>query len=363
MQLPAIWRERLARIIRLRRHLNALFRYATPFRLYNLILIESERILGREVLRGLPYVFVVDPLNTCQLRCPLCITGTGDLPLPSGKMRLAQYRQFIDGIARHTIKLDLYNWGEPFLHRDIVEMISYAHLRRISTAISSNLNALPPGGGEAVVRSGLDDLIVSCDGLTQETYSRYRKRGDLGKLLVNLKEIAEAKHRLRSRTPHIEFQFLVFRHNEHEVPQVNRFAREHGADQVRLMAPFLDLSADEILPSTLPEFIKPIYTGVNALDPEISMFVPNPRQEESVHLHPPPISCYWPWRSLAVNWNGELDPCCFGNFLDSFGNIFDTPLAEIWNGHVYRSARRWIRGKPLEGDALRIVCRGCPGYH
>lgn len=128
---------------RLRRHLNALVRYGSARKLVNIARVESERLLGREALRGRPYMLVIDPLNVCNLRCPLCPTGNGTLPLKNGKMQRARFEELIDELAPHAVKVMLYNWGEPFLHHDIIPMIRHAHRRRISTALSTNLNILP----------------------------------------------------------------------------------------------------------------------------------------------------------------------------------------------------------------------------
>ncbi|MCB2153714.1 radical SAM protein [bacterium] len=352
-----------ARSARVRRHAAAMFRYPTIGRFWNLAVVETERMLGREVVRGRPYILLIDPLNTCNLRCPFCATGQGNLPLKPGKMKLDSFKSLIDEIAPHTFKIDLYNWGEPFLHKDILPMVAHAHKRRISTAISSNLNVLPQGGGEAVVRSGLDDLVVSCDGLTQETYEQYRVQGKLENVVRNLKEITDARRRLGRKNPHIEFQFLVFKHNEHEVPRVHAFAKGLGADIVRIQKPFVNIESESIRPADNPDFVRSEYLDEEKDQSDrLDIFSPKADQEACAAANPPPIKCFWPWRSTVINWGGQVDPCCGKNYLDSFGNVFEKPFAEIWNGPEYRYARRWITGKAGEDEEQAVVCRGCGGY-
>lgn len=345
---------------RLRRQLGAAWRYKTARRAANALLAEWERLRKVERPRSLPYVFVIDPLNTCNLKCPCCPTGRGELPLKPGKMKLEQFQALIDQIAPHALKLMMDNWGEPFLHRDIIGMVAHAHSRRIATAISSNLNILPEGGGAAIVASGLDDLIVSCDGITQETYGRSRVQGRLDKLTLNLKEISAAKRAAGSRTPHIEFQFLVFKHNEHELPEIQRFARDLGADTVRFARPFVN-PASGIEPATDPRFASKDYNAEgSALKNDI--FERDADQAACVQENPGPIECFWPWRAMTINWNGQVDPCCGKNYLQSFGNALETPVAELWNNETYRYARRWIAGSTNGDEPRAIVCRGCPGY-
>ena len=352
-----------ARYARVWRHVCALIRYGTFPRVKNIILVEVERVMKRAELKGLPYIIVIDPINVCNLKCPFCPTGRGKLPLPPGQMSLDNFKRIVNGISPHVVKLILYNWGEPFLHKDILSMIHYAHDRRLATAISSNLTILPDGGGESVVHSGLDDLVVSCDGLTQETYERYRRGGNLKSVLSNLNGIVGAKRKLKSQTPVIEFQFLAFHHNEHEISKVAEFARNSGADFARIVKPYLDIDSRDIRPAQNPDFVRPQYLDHDKNKPTGSdIFSPDADQELCASLNPPPVSCFWPWRAMVINWNGNVDPCCGKNYRESFGNVFEQPLREIWNSPAYIDARNWITGRLEKDERPNIVCRGCAGY-
>jgi MoaA/NifB/PqqE/SkfB family radical SAM enzyme len=356
----------------------AFVRYSSIYKLRNLARVEWEQFRKKECVSGLPYIVVLDPTNVCNLKCPVCPTPRGDLLQPSGRISREQFEAFADRIAAHTYRLILYNWGEPFLHRQIIPMLGYAHRRKISTSISSNLNLLPREGAEALVLSGLDDLIVSCDGLSQETYERYRVGGELEKVVKNMNAIRQARKRLRRSNPSIEFQFLVFRHNEHEAGRVHEFAIRHGADTVRLVKPAIDLGLPDIRPARDPAYVRPEY---QVLDVPESAAVQNEdiakefsarrRARESAPgggaepVKPDllaPIHCYWPWRVLTVNWNGEIDPCCYNNQLGSFGNIFEQPLIKVINNDKFVYARRRIAGKASADGYDDVICKRCEGY-
>jgi MoaA/NifB/PqqE/SkfB family radical SAM enzyme len=360
------------------RHAVSLVRYSSGSKVGNLARVEWERFRKKENVTGLPYVVVLDPTNVCNLKCPVCPTPKGDLLHPSGRVSPEDFEMFIDRIAAHTYRLILYNWGEPFLHKQIIRMLSYAHRNRISTAISSNLNILPREGAEALVMSGLDDLVVSCDGLSQETYERYRVGGELEKVVANLNAIKQAKKKLGRSNPSIEFQFLVFRHNEHEADRVHDFATQHGADTVRLVKPAIDLSLPDIQPAVNPDYTRPEYQVLQVPEPaavrneDIADAMWKGRQEAPsapdsaggpVESEPlAPIDCYWPWRVLTVNWNGEVDPCCYNNQLGSFGNIFGQPLIELINNDKYVYARRRIVGRASPEGFDDVICKRCKGY-
>lgn len=361
------------------RHFTALRRYSSFRKLLNLLRVEWERLLGREKVKGLPYIVVLDPTNVCNLKCPVCPTTKGTLAQPSGRIGVDAYRRFVDDISPHAYRLILYNWGEPFMHRQIIDLIRYAHHTRVSTMISTNLNILPREGAEALVESGLDDLVVSCDGLLQESYKRYRVGGHLDKVKKNMEAIRVAKRRLRRSNPHVEFQFLVFQHNEHEVELVEDFAHRLGADSVRVVRPAVDLDSEDIRPAENPDWVRAeileqlklgesVHETTNSM-PLATAHLENhpegPASPDTVPTHAAlldAIDCYWPWRVLTSNWNGDIDPCCYHNQLGSFGNFFEQPLIELINNEKFRYARRRIAGR-ASGDGFDdVICKNCAGY-
>jgi MoaA/NifB/PqqE/SkfB family radical SAM enzyme len=360
------------------RHFVSVLRYGSIRKIRNLARVEWGRLRKKETVSGLPYIVLLDPTNVCNLKCPVCPTPQGRLLHPSGRITLENFEAFVDRIAPHSYRLILYNWGEPFLHRQIIEMIGYAHRKRISTSISSNLYLLPREGAEALVLSGLDDLVVSCDGLTQETYQRYRVGGELDKVVANMKAIKQAKIKLGRSNPNIEFQFLVFRHNEHEVDRVREFATQLGANTVRLEKPQIDPGIPDIKPAANPAYVRPEHQVLQAPDPTViekgnlAKVTPDGARAKAsnpVCVEEPvnsgllaPIDCYWPWRVLTVNWNGEIDPCCYNNRLGSFGNIFDQPLIEVINNEKFVYARRRIAGKASAAGYDEVICKTCKGY-
>jgi MoaA/NifB/PqqE/SkfB family radical SAM enzyme len=361
------------------RHAVSVLRYSSFYKIRNLARVEWERFRKKEKVTGLPYIVLLDPTNVCNLKCPVCPTPQGKLLHPSGRVSVENFEALVDRIAPHTYRLILYNWGEPFLHRQIIRLLGYADQKKISTSISSNLNLLPREGAEALVLSGLDDLIVSCDGLSQETYERYRVGGVLEKLVANMNAIKQAKKKLGRSNPNIEFQFLVFRHNEHEADRVHEFATRHGANTVRLAKPSVDFAIPDIRPAVNPAYARPEYQVLQVAAPaaiqneEIAKPIPDRTHSKESNSGCDqdsidsgllaPIDCYWPWRCLTVNWNGEVDPCCYNNRLGSFGNVFDQPLIEVINNDKYLYSRRRIVGKASAAGYDDIICKTCKGYN
>jgi radical SAM protein with 4Fe4S-binding SPASM domain len=343
--------------------------------LANYLLVELEMGLGRTRMLGRPYWLTVDPTNHCQLRCPFCPTGAGRNVRPKSSMRLEDFRRILDMLGPCLIHIDFMNWGEPLLNRETFAMVAEAKRRGIDTMISTNLNALADDGARKLVSSGLDRLVVSADGLSQETYSRYRVGGDYPRLLANLRAVAAEKRRSGSLTPRIVWQFLVFRHNEHEIDSVRATALAEGADEVGITPanmPFkpgirenwlptrreYSLYDPETFPDSPPWHWDEAKAKGDGLPPavDVEVYAEGLGQGRSL--------CNWPWAGLAVNPDGSVSPCCSIEEQEyDFGNIFQTRFRELWNNELYRKARGHVLGyvnrKARNVPNSRHACERC----
>ena len=263
-------------------------------------------------------------------------------------MKLEEFRAILDQIAPYAYYLELYNWGEAFLHPDILEMIRSAAERRIIVSISSNLNALTPALAEGVVSAGLTKLLVSVDGASQESYGRYRRQGDLATVMENLRLLAEAKRRLGSSTPFITVRMLVHKHNEGEISELRQMVRQLGVDSFTTGPIFVDPGKADQAAEWLPK------------DQSLSCYDYDAKAITNVW------HCDDLWEGSVINWDGGVAPCCWPEDPASdLANVLKTPFDRIWNGDAYVSARRVIGRHAAEpGDAVTIchACRGHPRY-
>ncbi len=343
-------RGRLPAYTRKLRHLQLLRRYATPRKLTNLARAEWALRRGEVVLPSRPYVYTVDIGNLCNLRCPLCPTGTHELQRPQSFMPYECFERVLDEIRPYAFEIVLHNWGEPFLHPRLIEIVRAARAARIGTAASSNLHLVRRGAAflREIVVSGLDHLVVSIDGTTQDVYEHYRRGGDLAHVMANLKELVALKRELRRDTPVIEWQFLVMRHNEHQIEDAKRLGREIGVDRVRFTGaglPFDDLTNVALAREWLPE--RPAFRGY---DPEIIR-----RRGYLYDEH-----CFYLYRAMTINPRGEVAPCCAIHHAKwDFGNLLEASLDEVWNNAHYRSARALFSRRGV-ASAQDTACHHCP---
>ncbi len=339
-------RALVSKYFRYPRHLAALLQHAGVRKTANVMLVEYERLRRRTVLRGLPYYYFVDPCNVCNLRCPLCPTGTGDLKRSRGMLKFADFQVILDKIAPYAVEVSLHNWGEPLLNKEIFKIIGATSQRGIATNLSSNLSLERADLAEQLVQSGLEYLIVSLDGVTQATYQQYRVRGDIQLVFHNLREIIAAKRRLKSRTPTVEWQFLVFQHNQHEMGAARELAAEIGVDRIRFRSPGLPYNR-----------IDDVELGARWMPTDPAYWDLHPQKlREQGYLWDEP--CYYLYRSMTINPGGGVAACCIVyNERQDFGNLVTEDLGAIWNNRRYQASRALFARRPVE--RAQTICDGC----
>jgi radical SAM protein with 4Fe4S-binding SPASM domain len=290
---------------------------------------------------GMPMSISIEPTTSCNLRCPECPSGLRSFNRPNGMLDKSFFEKTIDEVAEHILYLVFYFQGEPYLNPDFTEMIRYASSKNIYTATSTNAHYLDDKNARKTVESGLDRLIISIDGTSQETYEQYRIGGSLEKVLDGARNIIRWKKTLKSKTPHVIFQFLVVRHNEHEIDELKRLAKEIGVDEVALKtAQVYDYANGNDL---IPRNEKYSRYRKNA-DGKWSI-----KNELLNH-------CWKMWHSCVITWDGSIVPCCFDkDATHSMGNLENNTLRSIWQSQSYRQFRHSL----LIGRSQIDICTNC----
>ena len=163
--------------------------------------------LGLLRVFGLPHILMVEPTNECNLHCPLCPTGAGKLKRPKGQMSFELYQSILSDLDGALSRLMLYNYGEPFLHPRLLDMIAQAHQAEVYTRVSTNgLVFMRSITADDLIASGLDYVRVSLDGATDATYNVYRVGGQLDRVLEGVRLLQARKYELGKRRPVVELQ-------------------------------------------------------------------------------------------------------------------------------------------------------------
>ncbi|MFM7853323.1 MAG: radical SAM/SPASM domain-containing protein, partial [Flammeovirgaceae bacterium] len=298
----------------------------TPKRIWNASQLVSSyqlsKISNRLYHAGMPLSISIEPTTSCNLRCPECPSGLRSFTRPTGMLQHDLFRHVIDELYPTLSYLIFYFQGEPYLHPQFLDLVRYSTEKKIYTATSTNAHYLNDKNAEATVRSGLDRLIISIDGTSQATYQSYRIGGSLEKVIEGTKNIIAWKKKLKSQTPHVIFQFLVVKPNEHEIPEVYRIAQQLGVDEVKLKtAQIYDYQNGSPLIPTQPKYSRykkmsdGTYTIKNAFDNH----------------------CWKMWHSCVVTWDGKVVPCCFDKDAHHvLGDLTRQSFTGIWQSEKYK---------------------------
>lgn len=291
---------------------------------------------GKPLIRGMPPAISAELTNHCNLACPECASGSGLMKRDRGFMEAGLFRKLIDELEKYLFNINLYFQGEPMMHPDFFSFLENA--KRIRTTVSTNGHFLDAELSERIVMSGLDELIVSLDGMDQAIYSRYRINGDFGRVTEGIKNMALARKKLKSSMK-LEIQFLVNRHNENQIARVRKFAGENGAAlKLKSMQVISNKDAGDWIPS----------------EDKYSRYLK--RSGGYVIKSRLPDRCARLWFNPVVTWDGKVLPCCFDKeAAHVMGDLNLNTFREIWNGEEYDRFRRKI----LTGRSEISICRNC----
>jgi len=316
----------------------------TPRRMVNLLLLYfsyyAARTTGKVRHRGKPFTVSIEPTTSCNLRCPECPSGLRQFTRPTGALSLELYRDIIDQLSPGLFYLILYFQGEPFLNPLFFKMVEYARRKRIYTATSTNAHFLNDNFARKTVESGLDRIIISLDGLDQESYEKYRTGGSVEKVFEGTRNLVRWKKELKSRTPYIILQFIVFSTNEHQVGELKKVARELGVDKLELKTAQVYNYEDgnDLIPSN-PDYAR--YKKENG-----KFKIDNPLNNHCLRM----------WRGCVITWDGLVVPCCFDkDGSHRMGDLKINSFDEIWRGKAYDDFRRKLFTARSEID----ICKNC----
>jgi radical SAM protein with 4Fe4S-binding SPASM domain len=331
--------KKIPQYTRNKRHLNSIIGHATAAKIFNLARVEMERKLRRVKISGYPYLLIIDPCNICNLRCPLCPTGTKELNRKQCKLSLEEFKSIFDKFKKYLFEAYLHNWGESLLNKDIFAMIEYAQNNNVGTNLSSNLVLTEDADIEALIDCGLEYLIVSLDAAAPEVYNQYRIGGDFDRVIENLNLLLKRRKQKKSKTPIVEWQFIVMSINQHQTAEADILAKKIGVDIMRFIPvglPFDSPNKKQLAEKWFPADGK----GQKDLFSQGQLqFSQGGRAG----------SCYYLYRSIVIDPDGAVAPCCavYDQRYD-FGSIWEKDVDEIWNNSFYQSARSLFSNEKIE---------------
>jgi len=293
--------------------------------------------LRKPLVHYYPPILMLEPTNICNLHCPLCLTGNGKLLRPKGMMSLPLFQKICREVQDKIGMLILWNQGEPFLNPDFYAMLEFAARHKFYAMTSTNASL--ELDNERIVKSGLQKIIVSLDGITAETYNKYRVNGNFELVLKNMQDLVRLKEKWQSSKPYIVWQFLIMKHNENEIEEVQKMAKELKIDKLEFKTTQIYSSEDiTFLPSN-HQYSRYLQAG--------NIFTLKTKMKNR---------CRRLWMQPVINWDGEMNICCYDkNGSIKIGNIQEHSFSELWCGEKMQKMRNVV----LNNRSAFEICRNC----
>ncbi|MCL2596189.1 MAG: radical SAM protein [Paludibacter sp.] len=293
----------------------------------------------------MPVFASFEPSNFCNLQCPQCPVSMRTKQNFKGElMSFDLFKNIFNELKHNLLYAIFYFQGEPLINKNLTKMIAFAHKNKVFTMTSTNAQLLDNQTSRELVESGLDKIIISIDGATQESYEQYRIGGSLERAIEGVKFIQNWKKKLHSRTPLVEIQCLLLSTTEQQIFEMQQLTKTLNADKLIFKtAQFYDFENGNIL---MPKNEK---LSRYCLNTDGKYMIKNKLHNRCLRL----------WAGTVITSDGKILPCCFDKNADFiFGEIGENSkvgFKEIFNGNIAHTFRKKI----AENRKQFAMCRNC----
>lgn len=290
------------------------------------------------LLKHMPYFLSFESFAGCNLKCTECPMGNSQIKRESKQLSFPIFKKIIDETHSFLCCAMIYFQGEPFLNKNIFDMIYYAHKKKIYTIVSTNAQLIDEEVAMKIISSGLDKIIISIDGTDQQTYEKYRKGGSLQKAIDSIHYIN--KERKNNKHLFIEVQFIVFKHNEHQINEIKKLGINWGADKVSIKtAQIYDFNQKEELIPDDKKFSRYIKKGHTW------------QLKKKLHNR-----CFRIFGGAVIDADGNVLPCCYDKLATHImGNASNESFKNIWLGKQFMNFRKQVFCNRKQFD----ICQNC----
>jgi len=314
-------------------------------RVINYLKLESSyclsRIIRKRIQWGVPYSISIEPTTSCNLNCPECPSGLNKFSRPTGNISDEVINRIVNQFSKHLIYITFYFQGEPLIHPKFAAYVKQLKAKNIIIGTSTNAHFITKLKSNEIIESGLDRLIISLDGTDSETYLKYRKGGDFNLVVENIKTLIATKKEKESNLPFVELQFIVFKHNQHQIDKIKAMGKSLGVDEVSIKT------------AQLYEF-----ENGNELIPGLVKYSRYQEFEDGKYRIKSklPNHCHRSWTANVITWDGGIVPCCFDKDAEHrFGNIMNQDYKQIISNKEYKAFLQQILNDRRKID----ICRNC----
>jgi MoaA/NifB/PqqE/SkfB family radical SAM enzyme len=341
------------------------------------------------VAYGGPYHVEFHPQDRCNVDCFFCSTaslrGKDEIPMPRFEEMLGELKEM------GTRAIRLSGGGEPLFHRKIEDFLRAIQASGLPIEnLTTNGVLLRPNIAELLV-GVCEQVTISLNTADETTYASMMQTNEKNfqRVVTNVRGLVEAKDKRSERKPHVKIQFLVWKENFRQIPDMYRLARAAGVDSI-LFNGLAFLPPEKLMDAAETDEMMDLYEEVlrideyrkidvvNSFEQDISQrvtqigvklgeerkAVPTVKRlaklltrddftlrekvehvrrlrkleamkaaNEGLGTH-----CLIGWHSMLVRSTGLVAPCCLLQG-EELGNIYRQSVRDVWHGEPYNRFR------------------------
>lgn len=267
---------------------------------------KRQQVLKRYSPReGASYIYTIDIVGTCNLRCPTCPVGNfPEAERATGFMPYELFEKILAKIDREKItdtpEIFLFNWGEPLLHPELSRFIELANAYGFPVTLSTNLNIKTDL--EPMVAANPATLKISMSGISQNTYGETHKRGKIELFKANLFKLKVLMEKYQSST-RVYLGHHLYTHNQSELADVAALCQDLGFGHAPIQAFFQPLEKlKQVLDGELDSTTLPVL--------DMLPISPQSRLERLRQTRPGHYDCELRFNQTVINHDGSVALCC-----------------------------------------------------
>lgn len=294
----------------------------------------------------MPATLSIEPAAVCNLKCSECVTGRGLLKRENNFIDFGLFKKIIEESSSYLITLNLYFQGEPFLSKDFFKMLKVCSERKIFTIVSTNGHFLDQKVVVKLMDNPPSRILISLDGVSQDSYEKYRVTGDFNKVINGIKNLVKEKERRKYYFPEIVLQTLVFEHNVNELHEIKNLQNELRVNKFEIKTPqVLFPKKDSTILSKEDK-----YNRYRKYNPFMLRLLPGLLNSR----------CLKSALGGVITTDGDFVPCCFDKNAEfKYGNIIDKSVKEVWTSENADNFHQQIKKHKQQIE----ICKNCSEWY
>jgi radical SAM protein with 4Fe4S-binding SPASM domain len=304
-----------------------------------------------------PHSIQIECTTRCNLKCTFCeLSYWTEKP---ADLKLDNIQKMVEHLPKLK-RIDLTGIGESLMNRDFFTIVKFLKSRGMYVTLNDNFTLMTEKAAQRIVELGIDQIFLSLDGATKETYEQIRVGANFDKVISNARRLLQTKREMGKKQPEMKINTVVCAINYHELPAIVELAHDIGIGMVQFVNAITFESTENIATTGVQPEVQAIFQKTLERAHQLGVLV-------KIELFDklPVQQCDFPWKRNFVTYDGYVHPCCYTTQTGdrraqnrrSFGNLSESSFEEIWNSDVYSTFRR-----KMQKGVLPHACEHCPKY-